>query len=132
MLPFVCVAHWKAINDLSSSAILTTTDLHFRAQQVVPKSGSGGVEEARGAFIRKLEPRTATRIVNISASPHTLGVESSAWSGWKRGIMLREISHGSSLVFLKFAFRDFRLQDCFVIMSQTCQLAPCSLYFLPT
>lgn len=74
------------MNDLSSSAILTTTDLHFRAQQVVPKSGSGGggFEEACGAFIRKLEPQTATRIVNNSASPRTPGVGPSAWSGWNR------------------------------------------------
>ena len=42
MFAFVCVAHWKAMNDLSSSAILTSTDLHFRAQQVVPRSGGRG------------------------------------------------------------------------------------------
>lgn len=72
------------MNDLSSSAILTTTDLHFRAQQGVPKSGSRGVpEEARVAFIRKLDPWTATQIVTNSAGPHTLGVEPSTWSGWK-------------------------------------------------
>lgn len=66
------------MNDLSSSAILTSSDLHFRAQQVVPRrSGEGGgvgFEEACGAFIRKLELWTATRTVNNSVSPHTLGV----------------------------------------------------------
>lgn len=75
MFAFVSVAHWKAMNDLSSSAILTSTDLHFRAQQVVPRSGRGGdFEEGCGAFIRKLELWTATWIVNNSASPHTHGV----------------------------------------------------------
>lgn len=89
------------MNDLSSSAILTTTDLHFRAQQVVPKSGSRGVsEEAGGAFIRKLEPRTATQIVNSSASPHTLGVEPSTWSGWKVELCCGKFHMGAALFFL--------------------------------
>lgn len=35
MFAFVCLALCKAMNDLSSSAILTSSDLHFRAQQVV-------------------------------------------------------------------------------------------------
>lgn len=76
MFAFVCVAHWKDMNDLSSSAFLTSTDLHFRAQQVVLRSGRRGFfsKKVVGAFIRKLELWTATRIVNNSASPHTLGV----------------------------------------------------------
>lgn len=78
MFAFLCVAHWKATNDLSSSAILTTADLHFRAQQVVPQRWEQGRIFKKAAqlffFIRKLELRTATRIVNSGASPHTLGV----------------------------------------------------------
>lgn len=63
------------MNDLSSSAILTSSDLHFRAQRVVLTCGRAGVlEGGSGAFIRKLEPWTATRTVNNSASPHTLGI----------------------------------------------------------
>ncbi|KAF6723812.1 hypothetical protein FQA47_023859 [Oryzias melastigma] len=34
MFAFVCLALRKAVNDLRSSAVLTSSDLHFRAQQL--------------------------------------------------------------------------------------------------
>lgn len=108
------------MNDLSSSAILTTTDLHFRAQQVVPKSGSGGgFRRSLWGFykeIRAADCHPDSKQQRESSHP------------WRRAFRVERVEQVNcvagnftwELVFLKFAFREFELQDCFVIMSQTC------------
>lgn len=83
MFAFVCVARRRrSTDDLSSSAILTSTDLHFRAPAGspevggwVPGGGKGLSEKVAKGFYKEIRAeRTATRIVNNSESPHTLGV----------------------------------------------------------
>lgn len=104
------------MNDLSSSAILTSTDLHFRAQQAVLRSRRRRFPRRLWGFYKEIRAVACHPDSKQQCEPSHPWRQIVHMTLVEKRILLREFSHGGYFVFL-FWFLTVELQDCFLIIT---------------